>query len=500
MVLKNNKSNKASCIAVFGTGSDVGKSIITTALCRYFANHGICVAPYKAQNMSNNSGITPEGLEMGRAQIVQAEAAKITPHVDMNPILLKPTSDTGAQVVLLGTAVEDSTAMEYHKKKETYFFKASAALDRMRRKYDLIIIEGAGSCAEVNLLPNDIVNFKIAEYADANVILAADIHKGGVFAQIIGTLECLPQNKRDRIKGFIINRFRGDINLFSEGSAWIEKKTGKKVFGILPWYDHIRIEAEDSVVIENLKKVSTESSLTPAIAVLRFPHISNFTDFDPLLSLTGVQLSFIEQLQDISTFKAVILPGSKNTRFDLNWLHKKGWSKKLSEYANQGGSILGLCGGYQMMGRHVHDPDGVEGKPGTTDGLSFLPVTTILKSPKTTTLSKFYLNDIQGTGYEIHMGETIRDGGKPMFQIFEQNGTSCNKEDGCIANGSRCIGTYMHGMFDSPGVTKKWLQTIGLGEIKVSMGQGLAARDREYDLLAAHFEKYVDLNLIKKMI
>ncbi|MBW2582444.1 MAG: cobyric acid synthase, partial [Deltaproteobacteria bacterium] len=231
-----NKSEKAPCIAILGTGSDVGKSIVTTALCRLFANQGIRVAPYKSQNMSNNSGVTPEGLEMGRAQIVQAEAAKIPPHVDMNPILLKPTSDIGAQVVLLGKAVENSTASEYHTKKERLFATAGAALDRLRGEYDLVVMEGAGSCAEVNLMPHDIVNFRMAEYADAPVILVADIHRGGVFAQIVGTLKCLPPAQQDLIKGFIINRFRGDISLFDDGIDWIEQKTGKKVFGVLPWY------------------------------------------------------------------------------------------------------------------------------------------------------------------------------------------------------------------------------------------------------------------------
>ena len=221
------KSKKAPCIAILGTGSDVGKSIVTTALCRLFANQGIRVAPYKSQNMSNNSGVTPEGLEMGRAQIVQAEAAKIPPHVDMNPILLKPTSDIGAQVVLLGKAVENSTASEYHTKKERLFATAGAALDRLRYQYDLVVMEGAGSCAEVNLMAHDIVNFRMAEYADAPVILVADIHRGGVFAQIVGTLNCLEKAYRNQIKGFIVNRFRGDISLFEDGIRWIENRTRK---------------------------------------------------------------------------------------------------------------------------------------------------------------------------------------------------------------------------------------------------------------------------------
>ncbi|RLC01851.1 MAG: cobyric acid synthase, partial [Deltaproteobacteria bacterium] len=290
---------KSPCLAILGTGSEVGKSILATAVCRFFANRGIRVAPFKAQNMSNNSGVTPEGLEMGRAQIVQAEASGIPPHVDMNPILLKPTSDVGSQVVLLGSVLENSTASEYHKKKEGMFSTACAAHDRLRETYQLVVLEGAGSCAEVNLMPHDIVNFRMAEYADAPVILVADIHRGGVFGQIVGTLECLGQAHRDRIAGCIINRFRGDISLFEEGSRWIEEKTEKKVFGVLPWYNHIHIEAEDSVVIENPERRSRaflKNLTSPAIAIIRIPHISNFTDFDPLSSLKGLEVYFIEKV------------------------------------------------------------------------------------------------------------------------------------------------------------------------------------------------------------
>jgi adenosylcobyric acid synthase len=360
-----------------------------SALCRLFANRGIRVAPYKAQNMSNNSGVTPEGLEMGRAQIVQAEAAKIPPHVDMNPILLKPTSEIGSQVVMLGCVSENTTAVDYHRKKETLFKTAAAALDRLRQNFDLVVMEGAGSCAEVNLMSSDIVNMRMAEYARAPVVLVADIHRGGVFAQLVGTLECLPPAQQDLIKGFIINRFRGDICLFEDGVNWIEEKTGKKVFGVLPWYDHINIEPEDSVVIERPRQKFKPDSGQAAIGVIRLPHISNFNDFDPLSALDGLTVYFLEKTQDLSNFRAVILPGSKNTRFDLNWLHTSGWSKLINAYASQGGHVMGICGGYQIMGHCVHDPDGLEGPPGKTDGLRLLPVETYLKAPKTTTLTRF---------------------------------------------------------------------------------------------------------------
>ena len=499
--LSQNKAKpKGMCLAILGTGSEVGKSIVTTALCRIFSDRGVRTAPFKAQNMSNNSGVTPAGLEMGRAQIVQAEAARIPPHVDMNPILLKPTGESGSQVVVLGEAVENLTAGEYYKKKADLFSITCTAFERLRDTYDLIIMEGAGSCAEVNLMPNDLVNLRMAEYADAPVILVADIHRGGVFAQIVGTLECLVQKQRDQIAGFIINRFRGDLRLFDDGVRWIERRTGKKVLGVLPWYDHFRIEAEDSVVIENPKTVAPVKRGVPVIAVIRLPLISNFTDFDSLASLSGLDVCFIENSQDLSGFKAVILPGSKNTRSDLQWLHTTGWSSIITGYAHQGGHILGICGGYQILGKTVHDPDGLEGYPGESKGLNLLPIETVLKAPKTTTRSRFLWQNAEGIGYEIHMGQTRRLGGTPLFHVVERNRISCDTEDGCIVSGSRIMGTYIHGMFDTPGITACWLNSIGLDSIEIPEPYGLAAKDTAYNHLAAHFAKHINIREIVKLI
>ncbi len=490
---------KAACIAVFGTGSDVGKSVVATALCRMFANRGVRVAPFKAQNMSNNSGVTPEGLEMGRAQIVQAEAAKIPPHVDMNPVLLKPTSEIGSQIVLSGVAIETSTAAAYHQKKARLFKEACEALDRLRQDYELVVLEGAGSCAEVNLMPHDIVNFRMADFAAAPILLVADIHRGGVFAQIIGTLECLAQNQRAQIAGFIINRFRGDINLFKDGIQWIEEKAHKPVFGVLPWYNHIQIEPEDSVVIESPKKVIVRNSQNPIVAVIRLPHISNFTDFDPLLALDQLDVYFLEKVQALTAFKAVILPGSKNTRFDLNWIQASGWATALSEYMKAGGHVLGICGGYQMMGKNVHDPTGLEGQPGSSEGLGLLPVETTLKAPKTTTLTQFSWEAQEGAGYEIHMGQTIRTAGMPLFRITKRNQHTCQDEDGCKSADSKIMGTYIHGLFDNPAILKSWLSLIGINGIEVSNIGGIDARNKEYDLLAEHFEKHIDVDSIVKL-
>ncbi|MGD9333326.1 MAG: cobyric acid synthase, partial [Desulfobacterales bacterium] len=385
--MKNNLP--ANCLAVFGTGSDVGKSVITTGICRSLYRRGLRVAPFKAQNMSNNSGVTPEGLEMGRAQIVQAEACHLPPHVDMNPILLKPTSEVGSQVVLMGEARSNQTATEYHQNKQRLYRLAGDALGRLRQRFEIVVIEGAGSCAEVNLDAHDIVNFRMAELAQAPVVLVADIHRGGVFAQILGTLECLEEARRRQVAGFIVNRFRGDLRLFRDGVEWIERRTAKPVFGVLPWYRHFVIDQEDSVAIEQPRRIRPAGRQQALVGVLRIPHISNFTDFDPLQAVEGLAVPFIEKVQPLEGFQALILPGSKNTRADLSWLQTSGWSDVIRRYHESGGHLLGICGGYQMMGAAVHDPEGLEGRPGRTAGLGLLPVETILKAPKTTTRTRF---------------------------------------------------------------------------------------------------------------
>lgn len=486
---------------MFGTGSDVGKSVVATGICRCLHRRGIRVAPYKAQNMSNNSGVTPEGLEMGRAQIAQAEACDLPPHVDMNPILLKPTSEVGSQVVLLGEARSNQTAAEYHRHKHRLFETACGALDRLRRHYESVVLEGAGSCAEVNLAAHDIVNFRMAEYAQAPVILVADIHRGGVFAQIVGTLECLEAEQRRRIAGFIVNRFRGDLSLFQDGVGWIEKRTGKPVFGVLPWYHHFAIDQEDSVVIEQPARVNPNTGIQASVAVIRIPHISNFTDFEPLQSVEGLAVAFLEKVQSLEGFQAVILPGSKNTRADLDWLHQSGWTDAVRRYQETGGAVLGICGGYQMMGTAVIDPDGLEGRPGRTDGLGLLPVETVLQAPKTTTLTRFSWDGTEGHGYEIHMGQTTRQGpAQAMLQVAERNGLACGDADGCVADGGQAMGTYLHGLFDTPAIVRKWLDGIGLARLAVGELQGPLARNQAYEALADHMEAHIDMAAIQALV
>jgi adenosylcobyric acid synthase len=479
-------------IAVLGTGSDVGKSILGAALCRILADKGEKVAPFKAQNMSNNSGITPEGLEMGRAQIVQAEACRLAPHVHMNPILLKPTGEKQSQVVLNGRVLENQTAMDYHKNKAFYFQQACDAFDALSKSFDRIVLEGAGSCAEVNLMDNDIVNFAMAEYANADVILAADIHRGGVFGQIVGTLECLPQKYRDRVKGIIINRFRGDIALFQDGADWIEKKTGKTVLGVLPWYTHFKIDAEDSVEIEACHNFNHFDHQKPAIGVIRLPLIANFTDFHALSHVKDIQTLFFDDPRHLDKFKAVIIPGSKNTRSDLEWLKKK-FGRTLQHYLSDGGHLLGICGGYQMLGNTVDDPHGLEGSPGQTDGLGLLPVHTTLMAPKTTTISDFVWDDARGKGYEIHMGSTRRDNASPLVSVTRRNAIACSDTDGAHAAQGRVLGTYLHGFFDSAQVLLKWLKLLGISTNNPVIDMNVI-KETDYDLLKRHFKNHIDID------
>ncbi|MCF8039288.1 MAG: cobyric acid synthase [Desulfohalobiaceae bacterium] len=488
----------AKCIAVLGTGSDVGKSVLAAGLCRIFKQLGYRVAPFKAQNMSNNSGVTPEGLEMGRAQIVQAEACGLAPHVDMNPVLLKPSGEMGSQVVLLGRVYKNSTAREYYQQKADLEIEARAALDRLRQEYDLVVMEGAGSCAEVNLMEDDFVNLRMAEYAQADVVLAADIHRGGVFAQIVGTLACLDGRQLEMIKGFIINRFRGDVSLFGSGVDWIEQKTGKPVLGVVPWYQGITIEAEDSVVLERSNLEQSFDRSRPCIAVVRLPHVSNFTDFHSLARTPEVSCGFLEEPGDLSRFQAVILPGSKNTRADLDWLRHSGWAEEIDAFARDGGHVLGICGGYQMLGHAVDDPEGLEGPAGSTPGLGLLPVRTRLQAPKTTSWSEFSWGRARGCGYEIHMGCTEMFGkGLPLLEVVKRNRISCQDADGCISADGRILGCYMHGFFDEPQILAAWLRGIGVecagSETKTGW---LQARQQEYDRLAEHLRTSLDLKKI----
>ncbi|MCO4748017.1 MAG: cobyric acid synthase [Proteobacteria bacterium] len=472
----------APVLCIFGTGSDVGKSWLTAGLCRLFANAGVRVAPYKAQNMSNNAGVTPLGLEMGRAQIVQAQACRLVPHVDMNPLLLKPNTDTGAQVVALGKVIGTMEAREYFSGgMDSRRGLVNDALDRLRAQAELVIAEGAGSCAEVNLRDRDLVNFPIAHHANAAVLLVADIHKGGVFGQLVGTLEVMPAEDRARVKGLIVNRFRGDQSLFDDGVRWLEERTGLPVLGVIPWLREATIESEDGLAPDTvIDPPAPQNRDRFHAAVLRLPHIANFTDFDAL-ERHGVQVHYLAEPRDLSAYDLVILPGTKNTRGDLDWLRRIGWEPRL---ANYDGAILGICGGFQMLGERILDPRGAEGEPGESAGLGRLPVRTTLAATKTTRQVTGTLGDLPIGGYEIHLGETTVDC-PPLLHLDDD----ARDEGARLGN---ILGTYLHGLFDHPGAVKALLGPIRPDLAWPELGSHEDWRQEQFDILAEHLRAHLD--------
>ncbi len=504
----SNHHNMAGCLSILGTGSDVGKSIVVTALCRIFNNMGLNVVPYKAQNMSNNSYVTMLGGEMGRAQVVQAQAARVPLHTDMNPVLLKPNSDTGAQVVLHGKPIVTQQAHEYFSDTSELFNEAKKSLNRLRSQHELVIMEGAGSCAEINLMDRDFVNFKIAHEADAPVILVADIDRGGVFAQIIGTLNIIPKKDRQRIKGIIINRFRGDASLFKNGIDYIEKETNLSVLGLIPYFRHIEIDAEDGLPLDI--KIDPPEELNGSsinMAVIRLPHISNFTDFSPLQREKQVVLHYLAKPRSLKKYDVVFLPGSKNTRGDLEWLKKTGWNNIILDYAHHNGKIIGICGGYQMLGKRIHDPFGLEGTPGETTGLGLLNVKTTLQKEKKLhhSIGKWLPNQTLIEGYEIHMGITEPVSKVlPAIHLSDRNGTAINSYDGSISDDGNIWGTYFHGLFEKSTFRAAFLKKIcpDYHTISNSLSQlsELDYRDSQYDLLAEHYYKCLDIAKIMKII
>jgi adenosylcobyric acid synthase len=493
----------AKTLAILGTGSDVGKSVVVAGLCRLYRNRQVRVAPYKAQNMSNNSYVTQEGGEMGRAQVVQAEACKITPHTDMNPVLLKPNTDLGSQVVLHGKAIGNAQASDYFSDTTTLFTKARESLMRLQQHYQLVIIEGAGSCAEVNLRSRDFVNFETAHAADAPVILVADIDRGGVFAQIVGSLNVMPEADRKRVAGFIINKFRGDASLFDDGIDYLEAQTGLPVLGLIPYYSHIEIDPEDGMPLETVIDPPTRPMPGKInIAAIRFPHISNFTDFNPLIRNPAVHFHYLSKPRDLEGYDVLMLPGSKNVRFDLQWLRDTGWVSPIEAFTKQSGQVMGICGGYQMLGRTIHDPHGVEGEPGSTVGLGLLEVETVLADDKVLSRTQGRLED--GTvidGYEIHMGQTaLGSGAKPLVQICSRNNTPAEGTDGAVSPDGRISGSYFHGLFDFPEFRNAFLKSID-PDFKCEDSETAAAfKQTQYDRLAEHFEQYLDVKTLDRII
>ena len=492
---------KSRALAVFGTASDVGKSIVATALCRIFSNAGIDVAPYKAQNMSNNSGVTPEGFEIGRAQIAQAEAARVLPTADMNPVLLKPNSDTGAQVVLQGKVCTTETAKGYFRDTTLWAEAARESLERLMQRHELVVIEGAGSCAEMNLYDRDFVNFRTARLSGAPVILVADIDRGGVFGQVVGTLAVLPPEDRARVKGVIINRFRGDIDLFRDGVEMLESMTGIPVLGVIPYFRGFTIDAEDAVPLSaKVDPVCGPDEGKIGVAAIYFPHISNFTDLSPLEHDPAVALHYLHYPRSLKGYKALILPGSKNVRGDLAWLYSLGWEDEIRTFRREGGIIMGICGGYQMLGNSISDPHGVEGAAGKTHALALLDIETVLEKDKclSNAWGTIAGTTVEASGYEIHMGRSVvPDTGTPFIRVSARNnGPECDL-DGTVSSDGRVMGTYFHGVFDEPAARQWFLSQL---EPSYKPQKHEKGRQESYELLAAHFSSYLDLKKIFTII
>ncbi|MFZ5586764.1 MAG: cobyric acid synthase [Thermodesulfobacteriota bacterium] len=486
-------------IMVVGAGSHVGKSVLVMGLCRLLRRRGIDVAPFKAQNMALNSGITPEGDEIGRAQISQAEAAGLAPHADMNPILLKPTSDMGSQVILHGRVFGNYKGRDYYALKPRLVREVMAAWRRLSARHELIVLEGAGSCAELNLKRHDLVNLAMARRAGANVLLTADIDAGGVFAQAIGSLALLTPGERRLIKGIAINKFRGDPALFADGMAVIAQKTGKPVLGLIPWFGHrISLPQEDGVALE--RGAAGAGAGPVRVGVARVSRISNFTDADALAAEPGVRLTWVSGPQELAGLDLLILPGTKNTLAALAGLHKSGLFQAIRHYHALGGRVLGLCGGYQLLGQSIADPLGVEGPPDEQAGLGLLPIATVMAGEKTTARAEAEcLPDLPFAvagpvrGYEIHMGQSTPTGrDRPALRLTRRVEAALDQPEGQVSPDGRVVGTYLHGLLDNDGLRAALLAWAGGGRRVEGLADYAAFKERQYDLLADLLEEHLD--------
>ena len=469
---------------VQGTTSDAGKSVLVAGLCRVLANRGIRVAPFKPQNMALNSAVTENGGEIGRAQALQAQACFLNPHTDMNPILLKPSSDTGAQVIVHGQAISHMDAVKYHDYKKVAIDAVMQSYGRLKEQYQVVVVEGAGSPAEINLRANDIANMGFAEKTDCPVIIIADIDKGGVFAHLVGTLDLLSKTEQQRVIGFVINKFRGDIALLQPGLDWLEERTGKAVIGVIPYLPGLHLDAEDAIAAEQILDTDL-----PQLKVLVpvFPRISNHTDFDALRLHPQVDIHYVGPDGDKPAADLIILPGSKNVRRDMQWLRDNGWDEKISRHLRYGGKIIGICGGYQMLGTEVSDLHGVEDAPGISQGLGLLDMTTDLKRHKQLRQVKGTLNLTGGNieGYEIHCGASS---GKALD--YPVATLDDGRADGAISTDNQVLGTYLHGLFDHPDSSTALLAWAGLEKALVVDQREI--RETQLNRLAAELEECLD--------
>jgi adenosylcobyric acid synthase len=523
-------NKRGRTLMVMGTSSSAGKSLLTAALCRCFANRGVRVAPFKAQNMSNNAAVCKDGGEIGRSQALQAMAARTTPHADMNPILLKPEGNTRSQVIVNGKPLASANgkpieAADYFERRQQLWPMVTSALDRLREKYDLVVIEGAGSPAELNLADVEMVNMSVARYCQSPVLLVGDIERGGVFAQLLGTLWLLPSEDRALVRGLIVNKFRGDLRLFDRGVEILEERGNVPVLGVLPWIDALRLPEEDAVALMNSDREEdscfAEGDLCTGnrldIAVIHLPHIANFDDFDPLANDARVRLRYVRHDEDLGCPDVLILPGTKNTLGDLAWLRESGFIAKIKEYSQSSTSrIVGICGGYQMMGQAIHNPYEMESSSIYSEGLKLLDVETTFHpgkqtcQVKATILESDFLPKVRNvtlTGYEIHSGQTTTS--SPWLKRLHVSGIEVSgvepaqsRMDGSHSRDGRFWGCYLHGLFANDSFRNGWLESIGANNID-RPSQGKSTQDNlelSLEKLASHFEKYIDFHHIAAMI
>jgi adenosylcobyric acid synthase len=493
----------ARLLMLQGTSSSVGKSLLTAALCRIFVRHGLRVAPFKAQNMSNNAAVCADGAEIGRAQAVQAAAARIAPTADMNPVLLKPEAAARSQVIVLGRPWRTLAAAGYQRRKDDLWPIVTASLDRLRAAYDLVVIEGAGSPVELNLRAGDIVNMAIARHADAPVLLVGDIDRGGIFAQMLGTLWLLEPPERSLVRGLLVNKFRGDLRLFADGVQILEERGGVPVLGVVPYLPTLAIPEEDAVALDG----ATQSSATSGIdvAVIRLPHIANFDDFDPLRTEAGVGVRHVDCLAALGRPDAIILPGTKSTVADLAWLHEQGLSEAIRQLAVLGTAVVGICGGYQMLGRVVRDPEQVESTAPEAPGLGLLPIETIFVADKATHQARArllggpgWLADLAGhviEGYEIHAGRS--GAARPWLEI-RRRGVEGALADGAVDETGRVLGCYLHGLFGDERFRRAWLKSLGWGAHEEQ--SPAPSLDQALDHLADAVEQAIDLHRLEAIV
>jgi adenosylcobyric acid synthase len=501
---------RAKTIMVQGTASSVGKSLIVAALCRIFRDEGLSVAPFKSQNMALNSYVTPDGGEIGRAQAVQAEAARIAPSVEMNPILLKPEPGMRSQVVVLGKPIGSVHWTEYRAMMPSLQETVRSCIDTLRARHDVVVIEGAGSPAEINLRRSDIVNMHVAKVADAPVILVGDIDKGGVFAQLVGTMELLAPDERTRVAGFLINKFRGEAALLKDGLDFLRDRFGIPVLSVIPWIDRLRIADEDSTELRSRgRKLQPDSELY--LAVVKLPFISNYDDFLALEHEPGVDLNYLEEADDLEDADLIIIPGTKSSMSDLAWMRREGFDAAIERHARRGGMVLGICGGCQILGEAIEDPYAIESHEPFARGLALLPLHTRFKRKKSTAqvIARpnpgwfgATENSAEISGYEIHMGSvTPTETDAPAFTVISRNGEFARYADGAISSTGNIVGTMLHGIFENDSIRRALLRELRRRRgLSAPNGEGIADRDAEYDRLAETVRASIDLPALRRII